>query len=100
VKQLLHILKTEKQFRKLFRAFLIPGGIFCFFVCFIPGIAAFYGKNTVFVNEHPVTGWPALVDSILIWPFATLMFSTIWAGIFFVLRKISPTNGTLLFGRK
>jgi len=61
VKQLIHILKTEKQFWKLFRAFLIPIGLFCFLLFLVPGIAAACGKNAVFENGQPVTGSRAIL---------------------------------------
>jgi hypothetical protein len=88
VKQLIQTLKTEKQFPKLFRAFLFPIGLFFFLIFSIPGIAAACGKTAVFNYGQAVTGWRAILFCIVGWLLCTFINSGIVALIVFLRRTV------------
>jgi hypothetical protein len=100
VKNIFHIWKTEKRFWELFRLFLLPIGLMCFVIFLVSGIAAACGKNAIFDNGQPITGWRAVLYCLAGWPIFTFLFSGLAAFIVFVERTVFPSIGKILFRRK
>jgi len=87
----------ENRFWRLFRHLLIPNAIFSGLICLVCAVAAAYGENAVFWDNHPVLGWQGVLLSIAYFPFVLLLLTVAGSCALFMDRRILPAMWRGLF---